>query len=151
MPTHYTGSQSTQIALDSFIKLTRAVNALEHRLYQTEVIQPLTPTQFGVLETLYHLGPLCQGELSEKLLKSSGNVTLVLDNLEKQGWIERVRQKDDRRKIMIHLTQQGSDLIIPLFPKVAGVIEQIFSALSPEEQKKLGELTKKLGKSIVTP
>jgi MarR family transcriptional regulator, 2-MHQ and catechol-resistance regulon repressor len=148
MPTHFTGSATTRIALDTFIKVTRAVNALEHRLYQSEVINPLTSTQFGVLETLYHLGPLCQGELSEKLLKSSGNVTLVLDNLEKQGWIERIRQSDDRRKIMIHLTPAGKDLILPLFPRVAAEIEQIFSALTPQEQQSLGELTKKLGKSI---
>jgi MarR family transcriptional regulator, 2-MHQ and catechol-resistance regulon repressor len=148
MPTHYTGSTNTRIALDTFIKVTRAVNALEHRLYQSEVISPLTSTQFGVLETLYHLGPLCQGELSEKLLKSSGNVTLVLDNLEKQGWIERIRQSDDRRKIVIHLTQAGKDLISPLFPKVAAEIEKIFSALTTQEQQSLGDLTKKLGKSI---
>lgn len=148
MPTHFAGSENTRLALDTFIKLTRAVNALEHRLYQVEGMTPITPTQFGVLETLLHLGPLCQGELSEKLLKSNGNITLVLDNLEKQGLIERIRLKDDRRKIMIHLTQPGKELILKLFPSIAASIEHIFSALSAQEQIMLGELTKKLGKSI---
>ena len=45
----------------------------------------LTTPQFGVLEALYHLGPLSLGELADKLLVTGGNVTYVMDRLEEQG------------------------------------------------------------------
>jgi MarR family transcriptional regulator, 2-MHQ and catechol-resistance regulon repressor len=148
MPTHFEGPENTRLALDTFIKLTRATNALEHTLFQAQKIPGLTATQFGVLETLYHLGPLCQGALSGKLLKSSGNVTLVLDNLEKQDLVKRIRQEDDRRMVMIELTSAGRKLIEEVFPMVSAEITRAFSGLSPQEQKTLAELTKKLGQSL---
>jgi MarR family transcriptional regulator, 2-MHQ and catechol-resistance regulon repressor len=148
MPTHFSGNESTRLALDTFIKLTRAANAIERSLFQAETIPGLTPTQFGVLETLYHLGPLCQGALSSKLLKSTGNVTLVLDNLEKQDLVKRIRQQEDRRMIMIELTPAGRKLIETVFPKVAAEITRTFGGLSPQELNTLGELTKKLGLSL---
>lgn len=104
-------------------------------------------SQFGVLETLYHLGPLCPGEISTKLLRSSGNITLVLDNLEKLGLVERKRETSDRRSIRVSLTTQGSALIAELFPRQAAAIAAAFDTLSPQEQEELGRLCKKLGKS----
>lgn len=104
MPTHYQGSPKEVQALNTFIKFTCAANAFEARLYQRGVIEDLTPSQFGILETLFHLGPLCQGEVSSKLLKSTGNITLVLDNLEKRDLVQRVRGTEDRRMVMIYLT-----------------------------------------------
>jgi MarR family 2-MHQ and catechol resistance regulon transcriptional repressor len=138
----------TQLALDVFVKLTRAVNSLEHGLFTETEMEGLTETQFGVLEALFHRGSLCSGELSAKLLKSTGNLTLVLDNLEKRGLIVRERQALDRRMIKINLTPEGSDLIQRVFPVVADHIRQLFSILTPDEQVQLASISKKLGKSI---
>ena len=146
MPTHYQGTKEEVQALDTFIKLTRAVNALEARLSQRGEIEDLTHSQFGVLETLLHLGPLCPGELSTKLLKSTGNMTLVLDNLEKRNLVRRVRETEDRRQIRIHLTPEGEALIQRIFPAQARAIAEEMSALSPAEQQELGRLCRKLGK-----
>lgn len=146
MPTHYKGNPQEEQALDAYIKLTRAVNSLEARIARHGQIEDLTPSQFGVLETLMHLGPMCPGELSTKLLKSSGNMTLVLDNLEKRGLIRRVRESEDRRQIRIHLTSEGEALIRRIFPGQAQAITQEMSALTAEEQQQLGRLCRKLGK-----
>jgi MarR family 2-MHQ and catechol resistance regulon transcriptional repressor len=151
MPTHYKGDPKTVLALDTIIKFTRASSALEHRLLQHNALGQLTLTQFGVLETLYHLGPLCQGEISAKLLKSTGNVTLVLDNLEKVGLIVRTRDTQDRRKVILSLTSKGEDLISQVFPLQAEVIAQELSVLEPDEQRQLGQLCKKLGKGLEEP
>jgi MarR family transcriptional regulator, 2-MHQ and catechol-resistance regulon repressor len=148
MPTHFQGDPTTTTALDTFIKLTRASNSLEHRLSAFHSDEGLTSTQFGVLETLFHLGPLCQGVLSGKLLKSTGNITLVLDNLEKQGLVKRIRLEDDRRKVMIHLTDQGKQCIEEIFPKIAFAIADSFKGLSSQEQIDLGRLSRKLGISL---
>jgi MarR family 2-MHQ and catechol resistance regulon transcriptional repressor len=146
MSTHYQGSPKEVLALDTFIKFTRAANALEARLFQPEAIEDLTQSQFGVLETLYHLGPLCPGELSEKLLKSTGNMTLVLDNLEKRSLIQRTRSTEDRRMVTISLTPQGEALIRRVIPQVVAVITADMEVLTAEEQKALGALCKVLGK-----
>jgi MarR family transcriptional regulator, 2-MHQ and catechol-resistance regulon repressor len=146
MPTHYSGNPKTVIALDTFIKFTRAASSLEGRLFQNDVLEGLTNSQFGVLETLYHLGTLCQGDLSAKLLRSTGNITLVIDNLEKRNLVSRERDKEDRRMVFIHLTPKGKDLIMKVFPLMAEKIEAEFSSLTTEEQTTLGTLCKKLGK-----
>jgi len=146
MPTHYQGSAREVRALNAFIKLTRASDSLLSRLFRRGVVDPLTPTQFGVLETLYHLGPLCQGELSGKLLRSGGNITLVIDNLEKQELVRRERDKEDRRLVRVSLTPKGQALIQEIFPKQAAAIAEEMQALTPEEQDQLGALCKKLGK-----
>jgi MarR family 2-MHQ and catechol resistance regulon transcriptional repressor len=145
MPTHYEGDPKTKLALDTFIKFTRAFSALENRLLHHEMIGDLTLSQFGVLETLYHLGPLCQGEISNKLLKSSGNITLVLDNLEKRGLVQRTRGQQDRRMVSISLTSIGKELISRVFPLQAAVITAEMSALTDEELITLGQLCRKLG------
>jgi MarR family 2-MHQ and catechol resistance regulon transcriptional repressor len=146
MPTHYHGTTTETLALDTYIKFTRASASLESRLAAFGTIDDLTPTQFGVLETLHHLGPLCQGELSAKLLKSTGNMTLVLDNLEKRGLVRRAREIDDRRMIKLHLTPEGEETIQRVFPQHLKSIVAAFEMLSADEQLELGRLCKKLGR-----
>jgi MarR family 2-MHQ and catechol resistance regulon transcriptional repressor len=146
MPTHYQGSPAETLALNTFIKLTRAADSLLRRLSQRSTQGNLTPTQFGVLESLYHLGSMCQTEISNKLLLSTANITLVIDNLEKSGLVKRTRSAEDRRFISVSLTDKGEELIAGLFPKHAASIAEELSVLSPQEQEILGELCRKLGK-----
>ena len=134
------------LALNTLIKLTRATDSLLQRLSLRNTQGSLTRTQFGVLETLYHLGPLCQTEISRKLLLSTANITLVIDNLEKCGLVQRTRSAEDRRYITVSLTGQGQELISGLFPKHAVSIAEEMSILSPQEQETLSELCRKLGK-----
>jgi len=146
MPTHFTGSRAEMRTLDTFIKLTRCTNSLLARLAERNTIGDLTYSQFAVLEALYHLGSLTQGEVGSKILKSTSNITTVIDNLEKAGLVRRERDAKDRRVIHVHLTEAGSKKIETVFPRhVAALVEQ-FSVLSPREQQTLGELCKKLGK-----
>lgn len=144
MPTHHQGSPAEIAALNAYIKLMRATESVTTRV--NEVLPAgLTVTQFGVLETLHHLGPLCQGSLASKLLKSSANLTLVIANLEKSGLIRRVRQPHDLRYVTVSLTPRGRAFIARLFPKVAARIAAEFAVLSNAEKAELGRLTKKLG------
>ncbi len=147
MPTHHQGNAQEVLALDTYIKFTRAYSAFEARMFSHGILGDLTVSQFGVLETLYHLGPLCQGNISQKLLKSSGNITMVVDNLEKHGLVRRVRSHEDRRMVMLELTAAGSTLIAELFPRVAALITEELSVLSPAEQRTFAELCKKLGRA----
>ncbi len=73
-------------------------------------------------------------------------MTLVVDNLEKQGLVRRERNPEDRRQIFIHLTKAGQGLIEEIFPVQVKAIMDEFSVLSAEEQEQLGALLRKLGK-----
>jgi MarR family 2-MHQ and catechol resistance regulon transcriptional repressor len=146
MPTHFEGSKNTVRALNAFINLARASDSVLGRISAQLEAQGLTMGQFGVLETLLHLGPMCQHALAQKLLRSGGNITLVIDNLEKHGWVRRERQTDDRRMIVIHLTQPGRRLIERVFPGHAAAIERELSSLAPREQEDLRRLCRKLGR-----
>ncbi len=81
MPTHFSGSRAEMRTLDTFIKLTRCTDSVLARLAERNTIGNLTYSQFAVLEALYHLGPMTQGEVSRKVLKSGSNMTTVIDNL----------------------------------------------------------------------
>lgn len=108
----------------------------------------LTTPQFGILEALYHLGPLSLGELAGKLLVTGGNVTYVMDRLEEQGLVYRDRSPADRRIIEAKLTEKGRDLIAQVFPGHGEYIESLSGHLSSAEQGVLCELLKKLGTAI---
>src|SRR5512145_2317585 len=146
MPTHFTGTRAEIRTLDTFIKLTRCTNSLFARLAERNTLGDITPSQFAVLEALYHLGSMTQGEVSTKVLKSGSNMTTVIDNLERDGLVKRERDAKDRRVINVHLTEAGSGKVEAVFPgHVAALVEE-FSVLSAKEQEQFGELCKKLGK-----
>ena len=146
MPTHFIGSRAEMRTLDTFIKLTRCTNSLFARLSERNTLGEITPSQFAVLEALYHLGSLTQGEVSTKVLKSGSNMTTVIDNLERDGLVRRERDAKDRRVINVHLTEAGSEKVDAVLPKHVGALVEEFSVLSASEQLTLGDLCKKLGK-----
>src|SRR5581483_7594140 len=135
-------------ALNTLIKLARAMDTLESRMLENFAQLKLTPTQWGVLETLYHLGSLPQCDLGRKLLKSSPNITIVLDNLETAGLVRRDRTSQDRRLVTVSLTDQGKKLIEEAFPKHAARLADLFAVLTPQEQEELARISKKLGLAL---
>jgi len=141
----YRGSGAERLALSTYLKLTRASETLWNRLAPGLQRHDLTPSQFGVLEALHHLGPMHQCELGERILKSSGNMTLVIDNLERRGLVRRERSLEDRRFIQVQLTAEGEQLIRRAFPVHAEAITRELAVLTQEEQRALGTLCRKLG------
>jgi MarR family transcriptional regulator, 2-MHQ and catechol-resistance regulon repressor len=138
-------SDNQRQALNSYVKLMRATNRLTGNIHRHLLVDNLTHSQFAVLEALYHLGPLCQGELGQKILKSNANLTTVVDSLEKKTLVARNRSDSDRRRVSVHLTDAGEELIARVFPRHADIIEQELAVLTTEEQQQLGRLLKKLG------
>jgi MarR family transcriptional regulator, 2-MHQ and catechol-resistance regulon repressor len=131
--------------LKLYTKLIRSSNIVTEKMHRHLTERKLTLSQFGVLEALYSLGPMSQKTIGEKILKSSGNITLVIDNLEKRELVRRERDVCDRRCFTIQLTDEGFDLIRTIFPKHARTAERVFSVLNPDEQQTLAGLLKKLG------
>lgn len=147
MGTKHKGSKKEKLALDTVIKFYRACSAFEIRTLPVINGAGLTTSQFAVLDALYHLGDLNQSELSRKILKTGGNLTMVIDNLSKQGYVERRRCTEDRRHVYVSLTEEGRALFADIFPKHAALVAKEMSVLTEEEQRELGRLCAKLGKA----
>ncbi|MBW2411099.1 MAG: MarR family transcriptional regulator [Deltaproteobacteria bacterium] len=141
----FQGRQNEMRALNTYIKLMRAAESLTARAHEHLSSAGLTISQFGVLEALHHVGPMSQKDIGQKILRSSGNITMVIDNLEKRRLVRRERDERDRRSFIVHLTDAGNKLIRKIFPPHAAVITTEMNALTAAEQKTLGDLCKKLG------
>ena len=131
------------LALKTFTKLIRAAETIAAEVHSELANYNLSISQFGILEALLHLGPMCQKDLALKILKSTGNITLVIDNLEKRKLVKRLRNKDDRRYFSIHLTTDGKKFIEKMFPAHAARIVTKMAILNEQEQIELGELCRK--------
>lgn len=148
MQKKYSKNKRENRALQAYVKLMRAAESVTARVHQNLSSKGLTLSQFAVLEALYHLGPLSQSGIGRKILRSSGNITMIIDNLEKNGLAQRKRNKADRRFFIVHLTDRGTKLIENIFPPHARVIAKEFSVLTDAEQDMLGSLCKKLGLGV---
>lgn len=138
-------NEETEKALSAYVKLMRAAESLSARIHRSLADIGLTVSQFGALEALYHLGAMTQVEIGKKILRSAGNVTVVIDNLEKRGLVTRRRSTDDRRSFKVHLTREGKYLVKKVFPVHAERISAEMSVLTAAEQGHLGYLCKRLG------
>jgi MarR family 2-MHQ and catechol resistance regulon transcriptional repressor len=147
MPTRYKGRPAEVRALDAYIKLLRAAKSVNTRLERHLSSHGLTESQFGVLEALLHVGPMCQRELGTKILRSGANVTTVVDNLEKRALVRRERGDQDRRYVTVYLTGEGRALVEKVFPFHLRQIVESFAALESSEIEALDRLCKKLGLS----
>ena len=102
--------------------------------------------QFGVLEALYHKGPLCINDIIEKTLSTSGNMTVVIENLRKDGYIKKEKSGEDQRKYMISLTNKGKGIIDKIFPLHLKNIGEIFRRYSVKEKEELLNMLDKFRK-----
>jgi MarR family transcriptional regulator, 2-MHQ and catechol-resistance regulon repressor len=140
-----TYTDSEKKALNAYTKLMRAAESVAGRTSRIMAGSKLTISQFGILEVLFHKGPLCQRDIATKILKSTGNITMVIDNLEKRSLVRRERAAEDRRYITIHLTKTGQLLIEEVFPRVLAAIVEEMNIFKEAEQEELGRLCRVLG------
>ncbi|MDO4280711.1 MAG: MarR family transcriptional regulator [Peptococcaceae bacterium] len=97
----------------------------------------LTPGQFGVLDVLYSKGPMRVCALVERMLATPGNMTVIIRNMERDGYITRSPDPDDKRASRIALTDKGRAIIEETLPDHARHVAQIFQVLSKEDQRAL--------------
>lgn len=136
----------TDRALAAYTKLMRATAALDRRIAEHAPLPAGTSiTQFGVLEALLHKGRLTHHEVAEKILKTQGNITGVVDRLAARGLVTRERCESDRRRVFLHLTPEGAAMARRLFDRMSAAICREMSVLDPDELVEFARLCKKLG------
>ena len=140
--------KKVDLALSLWVKLTRAHATFSHLTAANIQTFNLTSAQFGVVECLGHLGSMLIGDLTKKHLVSGGNMTVVVDNLEKEGIVRRSVSKKDRRAFYVQLTRKGKRLFNQIFIQHAEYVAKLASVLTETEQIELGSLLKKLGTEL---
>jgi DNA-binding MarR family transcriptional regulator len=142
----YGEEASTNLKL--IVTLTKCVQSIYRKEDELIHQRGLTRGQFGVLELLYHKGPMRIMEIIEKKLTTGGNMTVIIDNLVKQSLVARKINPRDRRGNIIELTKTGEKAVKEFFPAHLGNLKDIFHVLNNKEKLTFINLCKKLGKSI---
>lgn len=141
-------SEDIKQSLKLFIVLSRAYRAINEHVNKLIQTYGLNPTEFAVLELLYHKGDQPLQQIGGKILLASGSITYVVDKLEEKGYLVRVACPNDRRVTFAQITDSGKEFIEKVFPEHEKRIHQLMSELNSEEQATAIELLKKLGLSV---
>lgn len=136
--------QSTILNGKLIIALSRSLQAIHKQSEALFRRNNLTMAQFAVLEALLHKGDLTVQQLIDAVLSSSGNMTVVIRNLERQGWVRRMKNPVDSRSFLICLTETGKALIRPVFTAHMDLVEEALGPLCPEEKETIIRILKKL-------
>ncbi|GMB08153.1 MarR family winged helix-turn-helix transcriptional regulator [Thermolongibacillus altinsuensis] len=136
------------LSLKLFVVLARAHKAVAEHVKNDIQRYGLNPTEFGVLDLLYHKGAQPIQQIGEKILLTSGSMTYVIDKLEEKGYIVRKRCEKDRRITYAVITEKGKALMDDIFPQHTEKITELFQSLSLDEKAEAIELLKKIGLSL---
>jgi len=134
------------LSLKLFVVLSKASASLNQIVEKDMKTYGLIPTEFAVLELLYHKGKQPIQVLGQKILLSSSSISYVVDKLEKKELIIRNQCENDKRVYYAQLTQQGESLLDKIFPKHEKVIEDIFKDIDNQTKEILIEKLKEIGK-----
>ena len=135
--------QENRLDLKTMIVLNKAIRTIRHFENQAAKQHNLTPTQFSVLETLYSKGNLRIQDLIDKMLATSGNMTVVIKNMIRDGWIFRTCDPSDRRSFLVGLTPEGRSKIEAALPDHIQNIQQVFNILTEQDKEDLIRILKK--------
>lgn len=135
----------SNLNLKAVTVLVRAADAL-HEAIKNDVAQyGLNPTEFSVLELLYHQGKQPIQLVGKKVLIASSSITYVIDKLETKNYVKRQACPEDRRVTYAELTTEGQGLIAEIFPKHEKTIDKLFHGIDPLEMKTMIAAIKKIG------
>lgn len=140
-----TNRDEIELSLKLFIVLSRAHRKINDSANRSIAEFNLNPTEFAVLELLYHKGNQPLQHIGEKILIASGSITYVVDKLEKKGLVVRNPCSADRRVIYAEITDSGNTLMNEIFPIHEQFLHEQMSDLSNEEKNFLIHLLKKIG------
>ncbi|OCS87502.1 MarR family winged helix-turn-helix transcriptional regulator [Caryophanon tenue] len=141
-------AEDTKQSLKLYIVMSRAMKAINEQTTKFFQENGLNPTEFAVLELLFHKGRQPLQQIGSKILLASGSITYVVDKLEKRGFLARVHCPNDRRVTYAEITEAGEAFMAELFPRHEEQLHALLDTLSSDEKDTMIELLKKLGLSI---
>lgn len=139
--------KKTDQAMKTWVQIVKTYNrfATQEIKYFSE--HNLTFIQFKVLEVLYHRGDLSIGAITKFTMSTPGNITVVVKNLKRDGWLTAIPNPEDKRGSILSISQKGRDKMKSLFPQHAKNIHNYMDVLNEEELDTLYTLLRKVYKA----
>ena len=141
-------SELSKRRLKLWIRMLAVTRSSESRLREyLRVTHETTLPRFDVMAALWRRRDDCtMSELSRMLLVSNGNVTAVVDRLEKDGLVRRTQSDQDRRTVYVALTPEGLASFERLASDHEREVDRLFSGLSETDLDQLTDILKRMGK-----
>ncbi|WP_276691692.1 MarR family winged helix-turn-helix transcriptional regulator [Exiguobacterium chiriqhucha] len=115
--------------LKAITVLLRASQSIQDVVKQEVAEYGLNPTEFSVLELLYHKDDQPIQTIGKKVLLTSGSMTYIVDRLEAKGYLIRKACPSDRRVTYAALTEEGRTLMSRIFPAHEQRMDELFDGL----------------------
>lgn len=128
---------NTKKSMAVYISMSRVINTLRRENNKLILKHNLTLGQFAVMEALYSKGRLSTGEVMEKILTTSGNIPVIVKNLEKDGFITRKQDESDKRRFILDLTDKGKDLMDEIVPENLKFMDELISLWDDDDKEEL--------------
>ena len=136
----------TPEAAHTLLVMLKALRAIHHFALPAILKAGLGESDFRVLEVLLHKGPMPVNVIGPKVGLNPGSVSVAVDRLYKKGLVSRVESDNDRRVRTVSLTEKGRRVFLPIFREHAALIKRAFQDVSPQEQRRMEEVLKKIGR-----
>lgn len=104
----------------------------------------ITPPQFIALQWLHEYGDMTIGDLSTKMYLAFSTTTDLVDRMEKNDLVQRVRDEQDRRVVRIHLLPEGERVIQEVISKRQQYLQEILVEFNAQELQDLLDNLQKL-------
>ncbi|WP_422123238.1 MarR family winged helix-turn-helix transcriptional regulator [Planococcus sp. X10-3] len=125
--------------------IIRAADAIREVIKSDAASNGLNPTEFSVLELLYHQGRQPIQAIGKKVLIASSSITYVVDKLEAKNYVGRSECAEDRRVTYAELTEEGRKLMDRIWPEHEAKIDELFEGLKENETEAIIDDLKKVG------
>lgn len=135
-------------SFESVASLEKELRYISHLIKQKgrEILSnyTITPPQFVALQWLHESGDMTIGDLSNKMYLAFSTTTDLVDRMEKNELVQRVRDEQDRRVVRIHLLAEGERIIQEVIEKRQNYLRELLENFETDEAQNLLELLQKL-------
>ena len=133
-------------AIHTWLIMMKASQAVARYALPPILAQGLGDSDFRVLDVLLHKGPMPVNAIGPKVDLNPGSVSVAVDRLYKKGLVSRVESESDRRVRTVSLTEKGHRVFVPIFSQHAALLKHAFQEISPDEQRQMEEVLKRIGR-----
>ncbi|MDK2952448.1 MAG: MarR family transcriptional regulator, and catechol-resistance regulon repressor [Kosmotogales bacterium] len=137
-------NEVNDLDLRILVGLNKSVEKVQRKLNEDIRKKGMTTPQFNVLKTLYRLENMRVCEIIQKTFSTGGNMTVIIDNLHKLGYIKKTCCPDDKRSTLINITKSGREKVEEIFPEYLKTLEEILKSFTEDEKKTFEILINKL-------
>jgi DNA-binding MarR family transcriptional regulator len=125
--------------------LLRLAGQRHAAIFQAHTVEGLTPTQFATLVRLAENGACSQNQLGRLAAMDIATIKGVVDRLRQKGLVRTAPSRDDRRRSIVSLTDEGMRILDRMIAAGRVITEETLTPLNPSERRSLIRLLRKLG------